>query len=408
MNEREFYRVILGLNEPWEVQAVNVDADTQKVEVTVGYRKGTLWACPESRERLPVHDHVERTWRHLDTCQFETAIHCRVPRLRLADGKVWTVPVPWAEKGSRFTLLFEQLAITVLQAARSLKQAAGWLRLDWDAVQRIMERAVARGLARRSVENVRHIGLDEKSFRRGQSYISVLVDIDAQVPRVLEVTEGRTQADAELLLNELPETQRGKVEAAAIDMSAAYAAAVRAKLPSADIVHDRFHVSKLLGEAVDKVRRGEHKDLLAKGDGRLLGTRYIWLWHPDELTGTKLEAFEAVAYQNLRTARAYYHRLMFLEFWEQPGVPEAQRYFAQWYAEAMRSGLEPIKKVARTLRDHLPGLISYFRHRITNALCEAFNSSIQALKATARGFRNFEHYRTRILFFLGKLHLHPL
>lgn len=390
------------------MQAVHVDVEGQKVEVTVGYEEGTLWACPESRERLPVHDHVERAWRHLDTCQFETRLICRVPRLRLPDGKVWTVPVPWAEKGSRFTLLFEQLAVTVLQAARTHTQAAAWLRLDWDAVQRIMERAVARGLLRRSVEQVRQVGLDEKSFRRGQSYISVLVDIDAEAPRVLEAAEGRTQADAELLLEELPESQRAKVEAAAIDMSAAYAGAVRSKLPRAEIVHDRFHVSKLLGEAVDKVRRGEHKDLLAKGDDRLLGTRYLWLWHPDELTGAKLEAFEAVAWQNLRTARAYYHKLMFLEFWEQPDVPAAHRYFAQWYAEAMRSALEPIKKVARTLRDHLLGLLSYFRHRITNALCEAFNASIQALKATARGFRSFEHYRTRILFFLGKLNLHPL
>lgn len=408
MNECEFYRVILGLSEPWEVQEVKVDGAGQKVEVRVGYRGGTLWACPQSRERLPVHDHVERTWRHLDTCQFETLLHCRVPRLRLADGSVWTVPVPWAEARSRFTALFEQMAVTVLQAARTLRQAAQWLRLDWDAVARIMERAVARGLARRSLETVRQVGLDEKSFRRGQDYISVLVDIDAQAPRVLEVAEGRTQVDAEGLLEELPARQREQVEAAAIDMSAAYAAAVRARLPRAAIVHDRFHVSKLLGEAVDKVRRNEHKELLANGDERLVGTRYLWLWHPDELTGRKLEAFEAVACQNLRTARAYYHRLMFLEFWEQPDVAAAQQYFSHWYHEAMRSGLEPIKKVARTLRDHLHGLLSYFRHRITNALCEAFNSSIQAIKATARGFRNFEHYRIRILFFLGKLNLHPL
>lgn len=408
MSEREFYRVILGLTEPWEVQEVKVDVSAQKVEVRVGYREGTLWACPQSRERLPVHDHVERTWRHLDTCQFETLLHCRVPRLRLAEGSVWTVPVPWAEARSRFTALFEQMAVTVLLAARTLRQAAQWLRLDWDAVQRIMKRAVARGLLRRSIAQVRHVGLDEKSFRRGQDYISVLVDIDVRAPRVLEVAEGREQADAELLLEELPAAQRANVEAAAIDMSPAYAAAVRAKLPQAEIVHDRFHVSKLLGEAVDKVRRAEHKQLLAQGDQRLAGTRYLWLWHPNELTGARLDAFEAVAYQNLRTARAYYHRLMFLEFWQQPDVPAAQRYFTQWYHEAMRSGLEPIQKVARTLRAHLHGLLSYFRHRITNALCEAFNASIQALKANARGFRRFEHYRTRILFFLGKLNLHPL
>ena len=132
MNEREFYGVILGLQEPWEVKEVKVDAGVQKVEVRVGYREGTLWACPESRERLPVHDHVERSWRHLDTCQFETVLVCRVPRLRLGDGKVWTVPVPWAEKGSRYLWLwhpaelsgqkleaFEALAYQNLRTARA-------------------------------------------------------------------------------------------------------------------------------------------------------------------------------------------------------------------------------------------------------------------------------------------------
>jgi transposase len=391
------------------VQEVKVDAAAQKVAVRVGYQEGTVWACPESRERLPAHDHVERSWRHLDTCQFETVLSCRVPRLRLPDGKVWTIPVPWAEARSRFTALFEQLAITVLLAARSLKQAAGWLRLDWSAVQRIMERAVARGLAKRRVEQVRHVGLDEKSFRKGQDYISVLVDINAEAPRVLDVIEGRTQADAEVLLaTTLAAAQRDRIEAAAIDLSAAYAAAIRTQLPHAEIVHDRFHVAKLLGEAVDQVRRAEHKDLTAEGDDRLAGTRYLWLWHPQELTGAKLDAFEAVAYQNLRTSRAYYHKLMFLEFWTQPTAPAAHQYFNRWYHEALRSALPPIKKVARTLAAHLTGLLSYFRHRITNALCEAFNSSIQALKASARGFRRFENYRTRILFFLGKLDLFPL
>jgi transposase len=407
MNEREFYRVILGLQEPWEVKEVQVDAAQQKVEVRVGYREGTLWACPESRERLPVHDHVERSWRHLDTCQFETVLVCRVPRLRLGDGKVWTVPVPWAEKGSRFTLLFERMALTVLQMARSLKQAAGWLRLDWDAVQRIMERAVERGLARRELEGLKHLGLDEKSFRRGQNYISVLTDLGPE-PRVLEVAEGRRTEDAVGLLHTLPEAQRAQVAAVAIDMSAAYAAAVHEALPAAAVVYDRFHVSKLLGEAVDQVRRAEHKELSAQGDERLKGSRYIWLWHPAELSGEKLEAFEALAYQNLRTARAYYHRIQFLEFWECASVGAAQLHFTQWYQEARRSQLEPIKKVALTLKEHLLGLLAYFKHRITNAVTEAFNASIQSIKASARGFRNFDHYRTRILFFLGRLNLNPL
>ena len=156
------------------------------------------------------------------------------------------------------------------------------------------------------------------------------------------------------------------------------------------------------------MRRAEHKELSAEGDDRLKGSRYLWLWHPAELSGEKLGAFEALAWQNLRTARAYYHRIQFIGFWECKDIHEAQRHFAQWYAEARRSQLGPIKKVAATLKEHLPGLLAYFKHRITNAVTEAFNATIQSLKASARGFRNFDHYRTRILFFLGRLNLHPL
>jgi transposase len=406
MNEREFYRVILGLQEPWEISEVKLDAAAQKVEVVVVYKQGTLWACPESQEKLPIHDHVERSWRHLDTCQFETILVCRVPRLQLPDGKVWTVPVPWAEARSRFTELFERMAITVLLAARNLKQAASWLRLDWSAIQRIMDRAVARGLSVRELEALKYLGLDEKSFRKGQDYVSVMVDLEKR--RVLEVVEGRTKADACQLIETLSEEQRAPVKAVAADMSASYAAAVAKVLPKAKLVHDRFHISKLLGDAVDKVRRSESKELAAQDDDRLKGTRYLWLWHPGELKESRLNEFESLAFSNLRTARAYYHRIQFLEFWEQPDLNAAQNFFALWYHEALRSGLEPIQKVARTLQAHLEGLLQYFAHHLTNAVTEAFNSTIQSLKAGARGFRNFENYRTRILFFLGKLELLPL
>jgi len=250
--------------------------------------------------------------------------------------------------------------------------------------------------------------MDEKSFGRGQDYISTLVDLNKDAPRVLEVTAGRDICAAEQLLNSLPESEKESVEAVAIDMSAAYQAAVRIVLPKADVVHDRFHVSKLLGEAVDKVRRGEHKQLMKKGDKRLLGTRYIWLFHPNELEPERLEQLnELFEVEHLQTARAYYHRLRFMDFWSQPDIAEGQRFFARWYHEAMRSCLDPVIKVANTLQVHLPGILTYFRHRITNAMSECFNSTIQALKASARGFRNFDNYRARILFFLGRLDLQP-
>ena len=406
MQDKEFFAMALGLKTPWRVAEVEMDMKEQRVTIIVECKCGTVWA--EGGEQLYVHGYEERRWRHLDTMQFETIIQARVPRIRKPDGSTEMVSVPWSQPRSRWTLMFEGFAIRVLQNSRSISQACELLRLDWSSAHRIMERAVDRGLERRKVENIRYIGMDEKSFGRGQDYISTLVDLNKDAPRVLEVTAGRDICAAEQLLNSLPESEKESVEAVAIDMSAAYQAAVRIVLPKADVVHDRFHVSKLLGEAVDKVRRGEHKQLMKKGDKRLLGTRYIWLFHPNELEPERLEQLnELFEVEHLQTARAYYHRLRFMDFWSQPDIAEGQRFFARWYHEAMRSCLDPVIKVANTLQVHLPGILTYFRHRITNAMSECFNSTIQALKASARGFRNFDNYRARILFFLGRLDLQP-
>lgn len=406
MQDIEFFRRALGLETPWLVKDVKMDMEGQRVVIVVECRCGTKWGT-EAGE-LAVHGYEDRQWRHLDTMQFETIIQARVPRVRWPDGHTEMVRVPWAEQRSRWTLMFEAFAIRVLQNSRSVSRGCDLLRLDWSSGHRIMERAVARGLERRQIEGLRHVGMDEKSFGRGQDYISTLVELDEEAARVLEVVEGRDTVAAVQLLESLPEETRQSVEAVAIDMSAAYEAAVRQVLPAADIVHDRFHVSKLLGEAVDKVRRGEHKRLLGKGDRSLVGTRYIWLFHPAELEAGRFdELSDLLAMEHLQTARAYYHRIRFMDFWNQADIAAGQRFFAQWHHEALRSCLAPIKKVARTLQEHLLGLVSYFEHRITNALSECFNSTIQSIKASARGFRNFEHYRIRILFFLGKLELQP-
>jgi transposase len=406
MQDLEFFSRALGLEEPWRVADVEMELEAGRVVIVVECRCGTTWA--DESGALPVHGYEQRLWRHLDTMQFETFIRARVPRVRYADGHTEMVRVPWAQERSRWSLLFESFALRVLQNARSVSRGCELLRLDWSSAQRIMERGVERGLERRRLEGLRHVGMDEKSFRKGQDYISTLVELDPEAPRVLEVVEGRDTEAAVTLLETLPPEARGSIEAAAIDMSAAYAAALARVLPEAAVVHDRFHVSKLLGEAVDKVRRGENASLLSKGDASLKGTRYLWLYHPGELSEPRFaELEELLELRHLQTARAYYHRIRFMDFWSQDSIEAGQRFFTRWWHETQRSGLAAIKKVAATLRAHLAGLLTYFRHRITNAMSEAFNSTIQSVKASARGFRNFEHYRIRILFFLGRLDLQP-
>ena len=191
-----------------------------------------------------------------------------------------------------------------------------------------------------------------------------------------------------------------------MDMGANFAAATRVAAPQAEIVHDRFHVSKPLNEAVDKVRREEHRRLLAQGDESLKDTRFLWL-QGAAVEGERALSFAELGERNLQTARAWAHKETFVEFWSQPDMASGLEFFHRWFRAARRSKLAPLKKVALTLKAHLHGLLNYFTHPITNALTVGFNSKIQAIKADARGFRRFENYRARILFFCGKLDRMP-
>ena len=405
MRDTELYEGILGLTPPWKVEAVKLDTESKSVEVKVKYQEGTLWAS-EAGERLPVYDHVERCWRHLDTCGFETRLICRVPRVQTPEGKVETVPVPWAGQRSRFTLLYERFAIEVLLACRSVSAAAELLRLSWDELQRIMERAVQRGWERRELAGLRNVGRDEKSFGKGQSYVSLWTDLDRA--RVLEVMKDNSREAADLLLATLPAQVCEAIEAVCIDMSGHFAAAAREGLPEAALVHDRFHISAHLNDAVAAVHREENQRLQKLGDDRLKGTQRLFGFDPDKLEEEAAVRFSELKGSDLKSARAWAIKEVFRRFWYYSYEGSARKFFKQWYGWASRSRLKPIIKVAKMLKRHFENIITYLRHPITNAVTEGLNSKIQAIKANARGFRSFLNYRTRILFFCGKLDLYPL
>ena len=314
--------------------------------------------------------------------------------------------VPWAAPHGRFTLLFERFAVEVLLASATVSQACALLGISWDTAQQIMERAVERGLDRRQLEGLKHLGMDEKSFKRGQSYITLLTDLDQG--RVLDVEEERTEEAAAAVWLTLSPEQKQQVEAVAVDMWEPFIRTVQQQAPNADIVHDKFHVSKYLGEAVDKVRRQEHKELMAQGDETLKGTRQLWLYNPQNFSEHQAEEFSALKDLHLKVARAWAAKELFSKFWEYQQEGWARRFFKDWFGWVSRSRLKPVVEVAQMLKRHLDNLLTYLEHRITNAVTEGLNSKIQSLKAAARGFRSFENYRIRILFFCGKLNLYPL
>ena len=421
---KDHYGRMLGLKKPWCVNDVKLFISEKRLEIALGYAEGASFECPECARLCWLHDHApQRQWRHLDAMGFETLLSARVPRVKCPDHGVSTVAVPWAGAHSRFTLAFEAFAIQILQACAGIQAAAELLGLPWRSLQGIMDRAVERGLKRRELEGLNAVGFDEpersgdsqpqaarrasaarqKSFKRGQSFISHMCDL--RQPRVIEVVEGRDQDCARQLWQSLPEAISSRVLDATMDMSAGFAAAARIEAPQARITFDKYHVASHMNKAVDQTRRTEHKELMATGDDALKGKRYLFLYNPEGFSASQSQDFEELLKVNLKAGRAWAYTELFTEFWQQPDRESGKRFIIEWCAKVRRSRLGQMKKVAAMLERHLDGLLNYFASRLTNALCEGFNSRIQQLKTAARGFRSFANYRTRIFFFLGSLDL---
>ena len=401
----QHYSQLLGLGDDWSVSNVTLELESNRVLIELEHSADKI-SCPDCNCFCSKADSApKRRWRHLDTMQFETILEASVPRSNCCDCGVKTIRIPWGDKGSRFTLMFEAFAIHVLQAASSVNKGAQLLRLSWHTAHQIMERAVERGLAARDEEPIKYVGIDEKSFGKGQDYISLMVDLDRS--RVIEVSKDRSETSCDKLFDRLTDKQKHGVLAVATDFWQAYRNSIVNQVPDAEIVHDHFHISQYLGEAVDLVRRQENKTLRKTGDDSLTGTRQLWLYNSENLEDEAYEKMETARRRAIKTSRAWSLKELFRSFWTYRTVTWAKKFFKRWYAWAIRSRLKPIKKVAVMLNKHLEGLLAYFRHRISNAKSEAFNSRIQSIKSAARGFRSFKNYRIRILFYCGKLKLEP-
>jgi transposase len=329
---------------------------------------------------------------------FTTMVVARVPRSNCKDHGVKQMNVPWASPKSHMTHGLEDWTIRVLELTKSQVRTARLLRLSAHQVHDVMHRAVERGLARRRLAEIHHVSVDEKGFQRGRKFATVVCDVGAK--RVLEVEFGRDEQTAIKAFSTIPEPD--KVKTVSLDMAECFRNAAMTQFPNADIVHDRFHIAALLGEAVDETRRAE-----VKKHPELKESRYIWLKNPENLTDNQKASFDALVKTELKTAEAYAFKQTFKAFFEQDDVPAGIEFFQNWTDELDKHDLPKMHKVARTFEKNIQGLLNYLKWRITNAYGEAVNALIQEIKTVARGFRQFQNFRVAILFFLGKLELHP-
>ena len=404
MHDKELYQQILGIQRPWFVESVKLDKESEEIQIKVGLKGPVVLCCPDCDKAMPGYDKRERRWRHLDTCQYTTIITADVPRGTCVEHGVRQIGVPWAERGSQFTALFERLAIDWLREA-SQSAVARQLGISWREAHGIMKRAVERGLVRRNLEEVHLLGVDEKSFKKGHNYFTLVCNLEDGA--VLHVKEGRTREALESFYDQLNDETRKEIYAVAMDMWEPYVKATEDRVPETTIVFDKFHVVRYLVEAVDKVRRQENKLLRTQGDDRLVGTKYSWLTNPSRMPSHQRADFQALRRGNLKTARAWAIKETLSNLWNYVYEGSARKFFKSWYGWARRSRLDPIKKAAKTVANHLDNILTYLKFPITNAMSEGVNSKVQWIKYTARGFRNRENFKTAILFHCGELQLYP-
>lgn len=406
MQDTTLYAQILGVESPWRVTAVTPKLDEGEVVVAVEAPAKEQLACPKCGADCPRHDHRARRWRHLPTCQYRTILEVSVPRVRCEEHGVLQVPVPWAEENSAFTALYEALVISWLKEA-SIAAVAERMDLTWDQVDGIMRRAVRRGLARREPSAIRRIGIDETSFQKRHEYVTVVTDQERS--RVLYVADDRKASSLEPFFDELEPPELARIESVSMDMWKPYISVVRASLWDADkkICFDKFHVAQHLGDAVNKVRSAEHRALMAEGDRTLVGTKFTWLRNPQNMGHKTAASLRSLRKLVLKTARAWAIKEVAMGLWSYVSRTWARKAWERWIGWAIRSRLEPIKRVARMVRGHLDGIINAIVLRATNAGAESINARIQRVKRMACGFRNRERFRNAIYFHLGGLDLSP-
>ena len=385
MNPESLFSIALGINPPWEVEGIEFSKEAKRLDIKISFQRGATFDCPVCGTPAPAYDTTDKTWRHLNFFQYEAYLTARVPRVKCPNAGcgVKQVQVPWARAGSGFTLLFEALVMFLVREM-PVKAAATLLGEHDTRIWRVLDHYVQIARAQADYSDVKRVGIDETSARRGQDYISLFFDLDQR--RLLFGTGGKDHETVKAFTEDLkahggmPEN----VTAACIDMSKAFIKGIKEALPNAEITFDPFHLIQHMNDALGKVR-AEEAQLFPE---LLHGSRYAFLKNPENLTEKQDETLTKLSRYRLKTAKAYLIKLALQDVYFAPTREDAVALLKSWYNWAIRCQIEQVKKVARTVKDHWNGILAWFDSKLSNGFLEAVNGLIQAAKRRARGYRS--------------------
>lgn len=420
MDNKHLFTAALGLVAPWSVVSIDFVEDqgsaSGRLDIHIDFARGAELPCPECGTLCKAHDTKLQSWRHLDFFQHEAHLHARVPRVRCSVDGVKKVDVPWARPGSGFTLLFEALVLT-LAPQMSMSALARLVREHDTRLWRVVDHYVLEARENVDMSDVTEIVVDETSRAKRHQYVSLFLEPEssasAETPRVIFVTEGKDHSVFHDFVADLKlhDGHVGSITDVCMDMSAAFRKGAAETMPLARVTYDRFHVMKLVNEAVDDARRRE-----TKLEPQLKGTRYAWLKNPSKLTKKQCESVARLSQRNLKTAKAYHMRLNLQDLWAQPHLTATRTFLKRWCQWALKATarpkdpadvwiLERMNTAANTLKDNATDVVNYFRRLLTSGVIEGVNSTIQAARSRARGYRNPRTFKMMIYLIAGKLDL---
>ena len=396
MEANQLFSMALGLGDAWRVVKSEMNVEKRELKLWLDFESGLQFACPECGGFCPVHDTVKKQWRHLDFWQHQTELIARVPRVRCEEHGVRQTTVPWARPGSGFTLMMEAIILLLCQEM-TVSAAAEHLKEQDTRLWRVIDHYVSEAHRQKDWSEVKRIMVDETSARRGHRYVTCVMDADHQHDLLLMV-EGRSGDALEAFAKAMHDHQATpeQITHVVMDMSPAYLAGARTAFPKAEVVYDHFHIMQLAGKALDEVRK-----TLRKAGADLHGG--LWALRGNAWTRTEeqqeLRRHLCNSYPKLGRAMALREGLQDVLASRDS---DSMRWWLNW---AFHSRLEPFRKLAATIKKHLPGIYAYFQTGLTNAAIEATNGILQMAKRMARGFRSFHYFRLAAYLKAGHLTL---
>ena len=407
MHSKEIFAIALNLTDPWYITDIQLTVPeggmSGRIDIHIDFKRGFKFKDKQGQE-VTAHDTVKREWRHLNFFQHECYLHARVPRVKTEGNGISTESVPWARPGSGFTLLFEAYSMLLIELEMPVKKAA-FLVKEYDMrIWRILNYWVSKSYQADDQSNINFIGIDETSTTKGHNYVTLGVDMEAR--RVLFATPGKDSSTIERFHDHLLEKgcDTKQIKHACIDMSPAFIGGLIKHFPEVKITFDKFHVTKIINEAMDNLRKAERRE-----NEELKGYKYLFLKREKKLN-SELKEYKYYFLTNYpKLGEGYRLKELFNDFWDIKDTEEATAYLTYWCDLVQDTNIQPFLKAAKTIKGHWSGIINYINSRLNNGILEGINSKIQLAKKRARGYRNIDNFINMIYLVAGKLKLdYPL